>query len=895
MGAWGKSFRDFLRGKGRSKVKDIVAGQTISHYRITEKLGSGGMGEIYKAEDIKLKRTVALKFLPSSFSSDEESKKRLIHEAQAASSLDHPNICTIYEIGETDNELLFISMALYDGETLKDKIAKGPIEIDEAIKITLQICEGLEKAHKNEIIHRDIKPANIFITNDGIVKILDFGLAKSKGQTQLTQMGSTMGTVDYMSPEQATGSVIDKRTDIWSLGVMFYEMVTGQRPFAAEYEQAVIYSILNTEPDLSKLSIELASIVNKAINKSPEKRYQTSREMIIDLEALSGVAKPKIKLSYPGLLSRFSLKSRIIAGVVLMMATVLVLYFNLFQPSNNAVTKPERKMIVVLPFENLGSPDDDYFAEGVRDEISNKLASLASLGVISRNSAEKYANTKKTAKEIGKELGVDYILAGSIRWAKSKGKESRIRIIPQLVRVSDDVSIWSESFDKVINDIFDVQNDIAQNVVDNLGIKILPGHSVTGPPPTKNLDAYDYYLKAHTFHYGPSTGANIKTAVKLYEQALKLDPDFAAAHAQLSIAYNGLFKWYWDRDSLNLKKAALHLRKAMELNPNIAEVHLAKFFYYVWFTSDQEKIFDELKRTLEIQPNNAEANADIAGYYRDRGESDLALKYESNALRLDPLNARYPYSIALRYEEQRDYKTAELYFKKALELSPNTSGYYVDLAENYIDLKGNTKLARQTVKNVKDSEYLEGHHNIFIYLNILDRKFDEALLQLKSSKNEYNQTASSYISNLQMIALVYRYQNKVKLSKKYFESSIIQIEKMISGSPNDFRLPLSLSLSYAGLGEKEKALIELKKGIKLLDFYFDKEWIKNTQRFYLTQISILVGDYDTALQKIDLLLSNPTGFSVNILKLDPLYDPLRNLKEYKSIVEKYSAESEKVD
>ena len=199
-------------------MKDIVAGQTISHYRITEKLGSGGMGEIYKAEDIKLKRTVALKFLPSSFSSDEESKKRLIHEAQAASSLDHPNICTIYEIGETDNELLFISMALYDGETLKDKIAKGPIEIDEAIKITLQICEGLEKAHKNEIIHRDIKPANIFITNDGIVKILDFGLAKSKGQTQLTQMGSTVGTVDYMSPEQATGSVIDKRTDIWSLG-----------------------------------------------------------------------------------------------------------------------------------------------------------------------------------------------------------------------------------------------------------------------------------------------------------------------------------------------------------------------------------------------------------------------------------------------------------------------------------------------------------------------------------------------------------------------------------------------------------------------------------------------------------------------------------------------------
>ena len=267
-------------------INDIV-----SHYKVISRLGAGGMGEIYKAEDISLKRTVALKFLPSSFTFDKEARQRFIHEAQSASALDHPNICTIYEIGETDKGQMFISMACYDGETLKEKIEKGPLRIEETVEIILQICSGLEKAHKNGIVHRDIKPANIFITNDGIVKILDFGLAKAKGQTQLTQVGSTVGTVNYMSPEQARGEKVDHRSDIWSLGVIMYEMITGRLPFKGEYEQAVLYSILNDNQEpvtgiRSNVPMTMEHVVNKLLSKEPGERYQHVDEITADLKRL---------------------------------------------------------------------------------------------------------------------------------------------------------------------------------------------------------------------------------------------------------------------------------------------------------------------------------------------------------------------------------------------------------------------------------------------------------------------------------------------------------------------------------------------------------------------------------------------------------------------------------
>ena len=796
----------------------------------------------------------------------------------------------IHEINETEDGQLFIAMAFYAGETLKEKIAKGPVEINEAISITKQICQGLEKAHQSGIIHRDIKPANIFITKDGTVKILDFGLAKAKGHTQLTKMGTTVGTVSYMSPEQATGSDVDKRTDIWSTGVVFYEMLTGELPFRGDYEQAVIYSIINTEPELDDITQELLPILKRAFSKSSNQRYQSADEMKSDLEALVNHTGSK---GHSGSLKlkRIRLRTKVIAAAIIILVLASVSYIIIDNTDNNSAGSSVRKMIVVLPFENLGPPKDEYFAEGMRDEISNKLSSFASIGVISRNSAERCAKSNKSTKEIGKELGVDYILEGTIRWAKNNGDESRIRIIPQLVRVSDDLNIWSDSYDRIINDIFNVQNEIARNVVNKLGIKLL-NQSVTGPPPTQNLEAYDYYVKAVQIAYKNSTDADLFTGIRLWEKAIELDPDFAEAYAQLSIAHGVLYSFYIDRNKMNVEKTYNYLKKARELKPEIAIVHLASAFYYELVENDRDSALEEFKRTVEIQPSNAEANFWIGGILTARGDFPEGLKYILKAASLDPLVARYSMDIGNSYFDIRDYHSAEKYYKKTIELSSELSTYRVALARNYLFWKGDTKLAWQTVEKIKDDSYLEYFSNIFIYLSILERNFDKALVQLKSFQKEYSDNAyTGYIPNSQMIGLVYNYMKKPELSKAYLDTSKLELLNKIKKDPEDKRFYAALSVTNAGLGNKTQALLEYEKfiGVKKKTHGINEE--KRKLELFI-KINILLGDYHKALDGIDSLLAKPTGFSINILKLDPFYDPLRGLPGYKSIVDKYSEDTE---
>jgi TolB-like protein/Flp pilus assembly protein TadD len=871
-------------------MKDII-GETIQHYKIISKLGCGGMGVVYKAEDTKLKRIVVLKFLSSSFPLDKEAKKRFVYEAQFASALDHPNICTIHEITETDDGQSFIVMAYYEGETLKNKIEKGVIDSEEAVKIILQIAEGLKAAHEQGIVHRDIKPANIFITRKGIVKILDFGLAKSSGRTQLTQMGSTVGTISYMSPEQARGEEVDQRTDIWAMGVVMYEMLTRTLPFNAEYDQAVIYSILNEEPDLNKAPSELQSILQKTITKLPNDRYQKMDELISDIEIKQNKVAGREHLLFATAGRRkISSKTKIITASILAIVLALVIIYLIRQGGNRSdliSSTFKKKMIVVLPFVNLGSPEDEYFAQGMREEISNKLAELGSIGVISRSSAEKFAKSKKTAKEIGKELGVDYILEGTVQWGKSKDKINRIRIIPQLIRVSDDENIWSDSYDRVINDVFKVQNEIAQNVVSKLGIKILPRQFASESPPTKNLDAYEYYLEAARLEFDHISNSDILKSINDYKTAIELDSSFAAAHALLATVYMGSY-FYIKRDPEILEKISKHLKKARELNPNLAEVHFAQGYdYFYLLPNGLQKALEEFKKTLEIRPNNAEANLAIGIIYFYLGKYDLELPFFLKAFSLDPLNPRYSSAVGVAYNYRRDYKNAEKYYKRAIELASNESALYVELVHNYIDWKGDTKLARQIVKRMNNNKYLELYSNILLYLNILDRSFNEVLRQLKTSKKEFEDSYFRFTPNSQMIALIYKYLKKDKLSRIYFDSSKIELEKKFLTNPEDIRFPLSLSITYAGLGEKSKSLAAFNKALKLAPKNVEI-LSKVTQVNYLARIYTLVGDYDNAFKQINYLLSNYTGFSVNRLKLDPTYDPLRNLPGYNTIIEKYS-------
>ena len=861
--------------------------EVISHYKITSKLGSGGMGVVYKAEDIDLKRTVALKFLPPLFSSDTEARKRFTNEARAASALDHPNICTVHEIGQTGDGSLFIAMACYEGETLKEKINKGPLKVDEAIKITLQICEGLEKAHKNGIIHRDIKPANIFITNEGTVKILDFGLAKVKGLTQLTLTETTAGTLNYMSPEQAKGEEVGQRSDIWSLGIVLYEAVTGTLPFNADYDQAIIYSILNENPDLSKIPKELIPVLEKSINKSLKERYQKIEEVIAYLRIIqnkSGDKKhPKIirkRHFYAGTRTKVVLIS-LLAAVI---AVLSIYFFEIGKGSNTQITSElHKKMIVVLPFENLGPSNDNYFAEGIRDEISNKLSSFASIGVISRSSAEKYAKSNKTAKEIGKELGVDYVLEGTIHWAKGYGKESRVKIFPQLVRVSDDINVWSDSYDRILKDIFEVQNEIAQTVVNKLDGSLISDRIRHVNPPTQNMGAYDLYLKALAYENSWYIfKKDFQKRIELYKKAVELDPNFALAYAHLSLTMTGMYVFYFDRNKNVIKEAFDYAEKAYQLNANLAECYLALGNYYRIFERNDDKALKEFIQATRINPNCTDAFMNIGSIYSAQGNYKLAVLNFTKSSFLNPLGDKPLFSLAETYRVLKDFKNAEKYYKRLIEMKPELAFPKAQLAELYVDWKGDVKTASKILYNVKaiDEDYYNYAYTVSVYLDELNRDYDSAIKKLiPLNKDTVNELMGYTLKKLEM-GFLYRYKGDTKLSRAYFDSTRVQISKMLKRDPKDMRWYGMLGIAHAGLGNKEKAIAAAEKDAKSM-------WRGEVHYFNMIKIYLLLKDYDNALLEIDSMLSGTGSLTLYKLRLDPLFDPLRNLPGYKAIIEKY--------
>ncbi len=866
-----------------------MIGQTILHYKIIEKLGEGGMGVVYLAEDTKLKRQVAIKFLPKQISADAEERKRFEIEAQAAAALNHPNITTIHAIEES-GETIFIVMEYINGTELKDKIKSGPLPDDEAITTAIQIAKGLTAAHNKGIVHRDIKASNIMITNDGNVKIMDFGLAKIGKGSQVTKLGTTIGTIAYMSPEQTRGETLDQRTDIWSFGIVLYEMLTGGQPFKGAYDQAIIYSILNEEPELNNVSEEYSHIIKKAMAKSPSDRYQNANEMLADLKGLKGDSLAKSgsrETTVVNPIKNSRMKWIMSFAAILIIAAASIFYFLFNKNESPTVTTPGKEMIVVMPFENLGSQDEKYFADGVTDEITSKLASINNIGVISTSSAEKLAKENKTNQEIGKELGVDYILNGTVLWAKTGKNENRVRITPQLTRVSDNTITWSNSYDKVLNDIFAVQNEIAQKVVDQLGGSLANNQIQKETPPTKNLAAYDYYLQALSYSKrGNTIKADILNSISLSKKAIDLDPKFALAYALMAKEQISMYWFYFDRSNENLQEAFDNAQKSFQLNPDLAEAYLALGYYYYWGKLNYSKAIEEFSKALKIQPNNAEAYAATGYVYRRMGNFRLATQNMVKGTTLDPLSSEYAFNTADTYSLVRDYQNADKYYQLSKDFNPDYLVTKIELALNYINWKGDTKIAFDIINNIKRGDYLNSTFDVRTFINVLDRDYDQAIQSLKTSGITYWTEQFRYIPNDLELAFIYRYKKQPDLSKKYFESSKYELEKMLKDSPNDERLHSSLGITYAGLGLKDKAIAEGKKGIELLPL--EKEAYRGYFRQWdMAIIYTLLGDNDNALKQIDFILSIPGAFSVNQLKLDPTYDSLRNLPGYKAIISKY--------
>ncbi|MEN8007890.1 MAG: protein kinase [Candidatus Krumholzibacteriota bacterium] len=750
-----------------------MIGQTVSHFKITRELGAGGMGVVYQAIDTNLDRTVALKFLPPESTRDPHAKARFIHEAKAASALDHPNVCVIHEIDETDDGQLFLAMACYEGETLKERIARGPLSIDAALGIARQIAEGLAMAHERDIVHRDIKPANIFITSNGLVKILDFGLAKLAGQTLLTREGTTLGTAGYLSPEQAAGEESDRRTDLWCLGVVLYEMVTGRLPFRGENQQAMIFAIANQAPEpvtglRTGVPMELERLIDRCLEKKPEARYQTAGDLASDLGRIqrgldSGIdltitmpIKTPPRRRWPLAAGAGAIAAIIVLGVLIFGLNV----GNLRDRWTGEETLPPIQSLAVMPFSNMmGDAEQDFFVEGMHEALITELSKIGKLRVISRTSAMFYRETDKSIPRIARELDVDAVVEGSVLRVGD-----RVRITAQLIRGATDEHLWAEDYDRDLQDILNLLSEVARSIAGEINIALTPRQQeLLTIERTVDPDVYEMLLRG-LHHLHKFTEKDALEARRWFQKAIAADPDFAPAHTSLSGFYL-VYSIVGNEPSGEIlplaRKAAL---RAQELDPELGTTHTVLGFVEMYSNWDWAAAEREFKLALERDPNDGDALHGLSNILTIQGHFDEAVELVLRARKYDPYSYLRNLPVWVNLVIARRYSEA------------------ITEVHQWRGFSGSEAAGWWWLFNVY---FAQG-------------RYEEAMTELRHSSTGRDP------------------ESRVDLEKAYAEAGIkaailVCAERLAARSNSEYLDPLSVSKYFAMAGDSDRAFVWLEK------------------------------------------------------------------------------------
>ena len=882
----------------------MLLGRRLAHYEILEKIGSGGMGEVYRARDTKLNRDVALKILPEDLAKDPERATRFEVEARAVAALRHPNIVTIYAVEEVDG-VRFMAMELVEGKTLAQVIPPGGLPLDRFLDIAIPLADAVAAAHAKGITHRDLKPDNVMVEPDGRIKVLDFGLAKllevglvsdltlSIGPRS-TQEGRILGTVAYMSPEQAEGKPVDPRSDVFSLGIVLYEMITGDRPFQGDTHISTITAILRDTPKpvherTHAAPRQLDRILQRCLEKSPDRRYETARGLRNDLDSLrvEESSQPSVPVK-----ASSETGSRLtwigIAAVVLSIVAGAGAYLlrGGERPAPAAPSPAKPSMIVVFPFENMGAADDQYFAAGISEEITSRLSALKGLGVVSRTSANQYDRKGKTMPMIAADLGVDYVLDGTVRWAKGAGGASEVRITPQLIRAREDRQVWSASYDRSMDQIFRIQSEIAGEVVDKLGMAVGGKEKeALDTAPTDNVEAYHAFLRARELSESIRfSREDEESAIALLEEACAKDPRFLRAWADLAKDHAGFIHFAWDTSEERLAKSKSAVDRALAIDPDSPWAQMALGYYHYWGRKDYASAEAALSKAQAGLPGSGDVAQAIGVVRRRQGRFEDAAAAMEKSITLDPENALFYFTMGETQTVLRRYDAARKSFERCAALSQDPTTAYMNLGRVAI-LQGDLPQARSWIARSQQTVSKSNELRSLRLALVLTLEDYDTALRLAEDIPEASNAQFAFECRAAAKGWALQLKGDTKAAHAELAKALDTLDRYArDGHPDESNYHSIRGRVLAQLGRTDEALSEGRLALTLRPASTDL-WVRQYRQFDLAIIEIIAGRHDDAIAQLAELLAQPSDqVSVDLLRVSPVFDPLREDAGFKRLL-----------